>query len=353
MSHSTKAPHYLKQLGSLCLTVLAVTALSASHHFETELSQKYPAFDVTDAFVFESARPGFTTFIMHVNPSANPDAEEIFGGNGLYNLHIAFDDTFTTGVTYTVKFTGQRFELGKIDEPNADVGQQGNKIGASSLGQTVTFDNGIKIWAGLARDPFMGNAVGITTFKQRLNEGMFDVHAFDNAEDFFADKMEGSIVLEVPNQMLSEDVHYFVTTAMKLDDGWKQINRAANVLMTHLFFGNNTPEIHEHIHHRPDTDTDRKYAISNRVLRTVSLAKTKDDPVGYADKVANILMPDVLSYRVGTPAKYGIQERNGRKLSDDAMDAVLSIFSGTNVTDHANTSDRYQAAFPYVVPVSK
>ncbi len=33
------------------------------------------------------------------------------------------------------------------------------------------------------------------------------------------------------------------------------------------------------------------------------------------------------------------------------MDAVLSIFSGTTVTDHANTSGRYQAAFPYVVPV--
>ncbi len=173
MSHSTRIPHYLKQLGSLCLAVLAATVLSASHHFETELSQKYPAFDVTDAFVFESARPGFTTFIMNVNPGANPDAEEIFGGNGLYNLHIAFDDTFTAGVTYTVKFTGQRFALGKIDEPNAAVGQEGKKIGASSLGQTVTLDDGIKMWAGLARDPFMGNAAGITAFKQRLDEGTF------------------------------------------------------------------------------------------------------------------------------------------------------------------------------------
>ncbi len=120
--------------------------------------------------------------------------------------------------------------------------------------------------------------------------------------------MEGSIVLEVPSKMLSDEVHYFVTTAMKLDDGWQQINRAANVLMTHLFFGNNTPEIHEHIHHRPDTDAERKYAISNRVLRAVSLAKTKDDPVGYGDKVAHMLMPDVLTYRVGTPAEYGFKK---------------------------------------------
>ena len=95
-------------------------------------------------------------------------------------------------------------------------------------------------------------------------------------------------------------------------------------------------------------------SISNRVLRTVSLAKTKRNPVAYADKVANMLMPDVLTYKVGTSARYGVDRRNGRKLSDDGMDVVLSIFSGTKVTDYANeNSDRRQASFPYVMPVNK
>ena len=77
-----------------------------------------------------------------------------------------------------MKFDG--LELGKINEPNAEVGRQGRKIGTGSIGQTAKLDNGIKIWAGLARDPFMGNAAGIGAFKQRLNEGKFDVHAYDN-----------------------------------------------------------------------------------------------------------------------------------------------------------------------------
>ncbi|MCA9471544.1 MAG: DUF4331 domain-containing protein [Nitrospirales bacterium] len=332
--------------GVFCLFIL-----TGSHHFETELSKRYPTFDLTDSFVFESERPGYTTFIMDVNPTASKDNKEIFGSDGLYSFHIASDLTFAKGLTYTVRFKGKDFELGHVDGPNAAIGQQGETIGTGTIGHTVTMNNGIKMWVGVARDPFMGNAVGLRAFKKDLNEGKFDVHAFDNKQDFFANRMIGAIVLEIPNKLLSEQVYYFTTTAMKIDDGWQQINRMANPLLTHLFFGNNTPEIYEHIHHRPHTDYERKYAISNTVLRAVSLAGTQPDPVAYADAVANKLMPDVLPYTIGTPAQFSDEKINGRKLSNDVMDVMLTLFSGTNVTDYANTSDRYQAAFPYVVPV--
>jgi hypothetical protein len=80
------------------------------------------------------------------------------------------------GVTYTVKFEGQSLELGKINdkiaESTAEVGQQGNTIDTSSIGQTATFDKGIETWAEQARDSLMGNASGIIAFTQRLNEAV-------------------------------------------------------------------------------------------------------------------------------------------------------------------------------------
>lgn len=52
-------------------------------------------------------------------------------------------------MTYTEKFEGQSLKLGKIDDKiagsTAEVGQQGNTTGASSIDQTATFDNGIEM----------------------------------------------------------------------------------------------------------------------------------------------------------------------------------------------------------------
>ncbi len=76
-----------------------------------------------------------------------------------------------------------------------------------------------------------------------------------------------------------------------------------------------------------------------------------ENPAAYADKVADMIIPDVLTYKVGTKAAYAVENLNGRKLTDDGMDVVLTLFSGKPMTDNANTMEgRYQSSFPYVVP---
>ena len=109
----------------------------------------------------------------------------------------------------------------------------------------------------------------------------------------------------------------------------------------------------EHVGHRPDIDASQRYAISAMVLRAVVLEKKLDNPVSYADSVAEKMLPDLIPYQVGTKASYGFEKINGRNPRDDAMDTALSIFLGRKVTDNANTFDRHPNAFPYVVPVAK
>lgn len=346
--------HTIKYLTLFIVSFLTIPFTAfGSHHFETVLSQKYPHFDTVDAYVFQSQRDGYTTFIMNVNPGANVDVNP-FASNGLYNLHIANNKDMKEGMTLVLKFDGEHFNLEKIEEPNASHGSRGAVIAKGHINKTLTTKNGIKIWAGLAKDPFMGNAAGLGQFKSLLfYEQRFDASAFDNAEDFFAPRMVGSIVIEIPNSMLGEMVYYFISTSLNEDNHFHQVNRMANVLVTHMLFGPNESDSLAHVSERPDTDAKRKYAISGNVLRAVTLAGTqKKNPVAYADKIATMFIPDLMSYKVGTEASYSVEGLNGRTLADDAMDTVLSLWLGKVMTDRANeNATRRQEVFPYVIPV--
>ena len=92
------------------------------------------------------------------------------------------------------------------------------------------------------------------------------------------------------------------------------------------------------------------------IASTVAATGTCGDPEGYGDAVARELFPDVMSYVVGTPALYGFAARNGRRLADNAPEAMLSLVTNTAVPSglKASVSEQLRdASFPYVVPVSK
>jgi hypothetical protein len=348
MDHFIKV--FLSILLSFFFAVLPDIA-SASHHFETPMARMYPAFDLTDLYVFESTRPGYTVLIINMNPKTDADRTPDFSEQGLYNIHIAFDPSLSEGMTLTARASGNRLVLGLLDSANPELGAEGEKIGEAPYVTDTTLKNGIRVWTGASRDLFVGNAAGIKQFRNRLDEGVFDPGAYDNAQDYFSQLNSSTLVLEVPNKMLPEKIYVYASTALKKEGEWIQVNRLANVLMTHLLMYNNKPEQSEHVHHRPDIDHEQIYAIASTVLRAVSLAGSQKNPVAYADQVAKRMLPDLMPYQVGTKASYGVERINGRATTDDAMDVMLSIFSGKAMTDHANTFDRHPQEFPYVVPL--
>ena len=78
-----------------------------------------------------------------------------------------------------------------------------------------------------------------------------------------------------------------------------------------------------------------------------------DDRVEYAGKVADMVMPDVLTYKIGSLAGYTVDSLNGRALSDDAMNTVLHLMTGVAVDDNADDEKRYSDTFPYIKAVSQ
>ena len=68
----------------------------------------------------------------------------------------------------------------------------------------------------------------------------------------------------------------------------------------------------------------------------------------YAYKIADLIIPDVLTYQVGSEAHYTLDGLNGRALHDDAMNTALHLMMGVAVDDHANDAKRYKKNFPYI-----
>jgi hypothetical protein len=349
----------INKLKALALAVSATIVLPAtahaSHHFESNLAREHPQFDLTDLYVFDAERPGFTAFVMDINPQTKKDGKAQFGENGVYSLHIGEDRGFSGGgLTITAHLEGDKLVFGLSKEgANQAVGVKGVKFGEAPVGTTQTFSNGVRVWSGAALDPFVGNSAGIQAFRQDIAAGKLDLGAFSKGVDLFETLNSSIIVIEVPNAMLPSEIFVYASSAFYNVDKWEQVNRLANPLMTHLFLSDNPMEVSEHVGHRPDIDHKQRYAVAGLALRAMALDRdsTVKDKVAYADKLAAELLPDVIPYEVGTPARFGFDGVNGRKLTDDAMDIQLSRFLGRPVSDGANSFDRQSRSFPYVIPI--
>lgn len=328
----------------------------ASHHFESPTSLKTPALDQLDNFVFQSSRPGYTVFIMTLNSEPNAAPGGTFAQNALYNIHVANDDTYKLGHTFSVAFSSDtRFALHDLKAPNADVGAMGPKLGEAEVGKPTELANGIKIWAGVVKDPFFGNSTSLHLLQVQLNSGADynpGVWAEAKGKSILLDRKAAAIVLEVPNSMLGRYVKVFMTTAVKKGNSWEQVQYSANPLFSHEMLFENPVLKAEHDRSRPDNSSDMKHFVSARTARASALAKTQADPIRYGDKVAALLVPDVLSYKVGTPAKFSAAERNGRSLDDDAMSAMLTLLLGTPTNQEIANPKLYTAEFPYVIPTA-
>src|SRR6185312_4611119 len=181
----------------------------------------------------------------------------------------------------------------------------------------------------------------------------------ENAKNSFAGKTVQSIVIEVAEQdeplTPGTRIGVWCTTKLATDSGgWRTINRAGHPMMWPLFWPTDTDFSDPANTRHPSQDVSAAAtAIGKQVAAVVAASGTSDDPAGYGRAVAGDLLPDVLSYVVGTPAVYGFAARNGRTLADNAPEAMLSLVTNTAVPSGlkpAVAKDQRTSDFPYVVP---
>ncbi|MFI8479017.1 hypothetical protein ACIGCM_00395 [Pseudomonas sp. NPDC078700] len=328
----------------------------ASHHFESRIVQKTPTLNQLDNFVFASERPDHTVFVMTFSAVPKAGVDGALSTHALYNIHVANDEAYKTGHTYSVSYTGDdEFSLYAADAPNVAAGTKGAKLTDGRVGKTTELENGIKVWTGVVKDPFYGNSTSLGLLRAQLHNGTaYDPSIWAQAQgkSIFIGRKAAAIVLDVPNSMLGSSVRVFMTTDAQKNGAWQQVQYSANPLISHTMLFENGALKAQLDGSRPDTQKTIKSLISARITRATLLANSQKDPIKYADKVADMLIPDVLTYKVGTAAKYAASERNGRSLDDDAMSAVLTMLLGTPTDQKISNPKLHTPGFPYLVPTT-
>ncbi len=302
--------------------------------------------DLTDLYAFP--KPGDadkSILIMNMHPSAvvNPPGTtttEPFSPEALYELKIDTDGDAVADITYTVRFSSsedgsQTATLRRVVGARAAGTGDGGQIiveaapVSTGLNARVTDAAGYRFFAGWRSDPFFFDTKGA------LNNLQF------TGDDFFVDKDVCSIVLEVPNSVLGRKRIGLWARTLKDEAGvWVQADRGGLPAQAVFLVGGGDRDAY--LAGEPSEDA-RFVGVFAHALEHAG-GYTPED----ARRVAETLLPDVLSYDPTRPASFPV---NGRTLTDDAADAFLAVLTNGRVTgDKVEAHSDLLAEFPYLGP---
>ena len=339
-----------------------------SHHLDSPASRRDPRLNVTDVYAFD--RNDATVLTMIVNSSlAGPGRIAGFHPEGRYEFKIHLDGAATEELTYRFSFApadasgAQHVAIDRLAGPEAgDDRAAGARIAEGHSGEAIS-DSGVRAWCGAAADPFYLDLHHLA----HILEGLQKEQPIDNGEwipaqaaNSFSGSQICAIVLEIPNSdaELRPGRPIAVWAAAKLATdagGWQQVNRAGIPMMWPLFRALGGDD--DSVEYQRDTtarpaddranDTDRIAAFVATAVRGTGVR----DPDDYGRAVADRLLPDVLSYRVGTTAAFTFAGFNGRALADNAPEVMYGLITNSAVPTGlmAAASQTRQDEFPYIV----
>ncbi|HLF68483.1 MAG TPA: DUF4331 family protein [Gaiellaceae bacterium] len=338
--------------------------------------------DITDLYAFRSpTNPANTVLVMNVNGvaapgEAAPGPDRTFARGApavgttkfvLYELNVDSDGDAVADVVLSTRFGAPQGD--GVQE--LEVRSNGKLLIPKDLGRTTGFGettpyvaekDGVKVFAGRRDDPFFFDLVG---FLNILGPGSLIGcgGASDHPErDFFASRNVSSIVLEVPSSMLTGGGDSSIGVWATTRSGGEQVDRMGRPAIATVFIPNNPLP--------PDRVADGKSSLKNAyntsepkddqakfrseivdtltVLFSLNDATDPDtgDDAGTIQALADILLPDILTIDVSSPAGF----LNGRGLADDVIDAELGIITeGLVTTDCVSANDKaFLTAFPYL-----
>src|SRR5262249_4028690 len=99
----------------------------------------------------------------------------------------------------------------------------------------------------------------------------------------------------------------------------------------------------------PSEDLERfGKSIADFAEKITTYAGSAADPREYGKMISARLCPDTLPYELGTPAAFEVANFNGRALSDDVLDVILTLAANTPIFDGlVPDRGRIRKEFPY------
>jgi hypothetical protein len=208
----------------------------------------------------------------------------------------------------------------------------------------------VSVFAGLAPDMFAGDAAALEAFREAwLKKGEFDPAAFQSHKNYFAQRNVTAIVLELPTESIGEgSVRAWATASLAGHAPEVQVSRFGLPLLTHMFIAEMA--LREDYNRSAPGDDRTRFAapIATLAEHLVRLAGSVADPAEYAKRLAARLSPTTLPYELDTSAAFTFSGINGRGLTDDAMDVILTLATNTALGDGvAPNRSRVRDVFPY------
>ncbi|MFN8511012.1 MAG: DUF4331 family protein [Chloroflexia bacterium] len=317
---------YLFVVMALVIGVAAVP-IGAADHLDGPMVMTDGLFDINDVYAFQSpANASNFVIAVTVVPVAGVQNPAMFGTGGAYEIKIDNNGDAKEDITWTFTF-GAPDASGK-QSVTAKSGS--TTLGTGTTGSSFNLTGGGKVVAGLYDDPFF-----------------FDLAAFRNSlafcpggvgTNFFKGLNTMAIVVEVPSSALGGKIGVWART-MK---GNAQFDRMARPAINTVFL--NPGSRKDMFNSTQPADDPANYTAD-----VVGVLKALGNDDATATKLAGILLPDILT--VDTASKDGFL--NGRKLSDDVIDAELALISGGAVKgDCVSNDSNFSNAFPYLAPAN-
>ena len=338
-----------------------------SHHLDAPQAAQNGQLYIDDLYVFSA--DDSTVFVMDVNSTiTEPNVRPGFHPEARYEFKVHRNGAAFEDLTYRVSFDpaapdgSQVVRVHELTDGDARSEEApGELVVEGRTGQAA--ENGdFRLWAGRNSDAFYIDLSLLFRVNAAVRDGIApDLSTWDpkEASNSFANTTVDSIVLAVSHRAAAlqpgTPIGVWCATKLATDaGGWRQINRAGHPMMWPIFWPDDTLFTYPaNARHPAEDQAAIGDDIANQVAAVVGAVGSSDDPAGYGAAVADILLPDVLPYVVGTPARYGLAGLNGRTRADNAPEVMLSLVTGTAIPSGLKPSvSGYLRApqFPYVVP---
>jgi hypothetical protein len=333
-----------------------------SHHFDTDQAKADPRLNICDLYVFKG-RGERTVLAMTCCADAGISSPELFHPEGTYAFKIDLNGDSKEDLAFKFRFGEPQHMPGDEHhhvQPFSAWRATGDEIPA--VGGTLIVEGStggmvevkeVQAFAGMVPELWAADAFAFFSMLQNLfNENRFDPTVFRHKENLFLDRNIMAIVLEVPNSLIGAgQINVWATVSLFGHAPEVQVARWGLPLITHLFLANpSTPELTGQFHlSTPSKDADTfGPAIAALAARLAGYAGNTPEPKEYGQRLADRLCPVVLPYRLGTEAHFNVAKFNGRRLTDDAYDVMVSLATNVAVADGVSpATNRVISEFPY------
>jgi len=333
------------------IAVLATAPLAsraADHLDAPNLAAREDA-DINDVYVFGGSTAGRTVIAVTTGPAAGVIAPIAYASNVRYKINVDRNGDAIEDLAYVVDFDApsggaQSYTVTRYTGMNARSLNQGALLGSGQTGVTSALRGNSLAFAGLRADPFFFDLAAFrhVVLGQPNGRTGFCDQAGGTGIDFFASFNTNAIVLEVPNDSLSDSASTIGVWATTLDRAsGATIDQMGRPAINTVF--NHTVADKEAFNATAPSQQATTGNFRTNIIDTLEAFGAYDADT--AGAIANILLPDVVTYTVGTTAAGPL---NGRAPADDVIDVELGLVTNGGISTDCVGPHTYLASFPYL-----